>query len=198
MYREQTTDRLSSKPKSTTIPISCVRHDDTHKLVYGQHKGRTCKQQQCAHVCRYVNSLLSMSGLLLSTVTVFFRGLPCLMDCSSWSLACAGLPPFLAPPPKADGPGGGGGGGGPDVGAGGGGGGGGGGKGMPDASVFKGPYGTTNNAVATCGRSTWGPYDGRTVSASTSGGRLPRTCACVGVTHGGLGPMTERNDSLVV
>lgn len=100
--------------------------------------------------CVYVYSLLSMSGLLLSTVTVFFRGLPCLMDCSSWSLAWAGLPPFLAPPPKADGPGGGG----PDDGAGGGGGGGGGGKGMPDVSVFKGPYETTNNAVAACGRST--------------------------------------------
>jgi len=74
--------------------------------------------------------LLLMSGLLLSLVTVFFRGLPSLMDCSSWSRACNGLlPPFLlAPAPNiGGGPDGGGGGGGPDrvVGAGGGGGGGG-------------------------------------------------------------------------
>jgi hypothetical protein len=70
-----------------------------------------------------------MSGLLLSLVTVFFRGLPSLMDCSSWSLACNGLPPFLpGPAPKA---GAGGGGGGPDrVAVGGGGGGGGGGNGI--------------------------------------------------------------------
>lgn len=51
-----------------------------------------------------------MSGLLLSFITVFFRGLPCLIDCSNWSLAWAGLP-FLDPPPNAGSPGGGGGGG---------------------------------------------------------------------------------------
>lgn len=62
-----------------------------------------------------------MRGLLLSTVTVFFKGLPIRMDCSSWSLAWAGLA-FLPPPPKAGNAGGGGGG--PDSGGGGGGGGG--------------------------------------------------------------------------
>lgn len=68
-----------------------------------------------------------MSGLLLSLVTVFFRGFPSLMDCSSWSLACNGLPPFLPGlAPNAGGPNdGGGGGGGPERVAGGGGGGGG-------------------------------------------------------------------------
>lgn len=103
-----------------------------------------------------------MSGLLLSLVTVFFRGLPSLMDCNSWSLACSGLlPPFLlAPVPNiGGGPDGGGGGGGPDraVEAGGGGGGGGG------------------NGIAVCGRAgktdknkqcqvsrTGHHYDGRT------------------------------------
>lgn len=74
---------------------------------------------------------LSTIGLLLSLVTVFFRGLPCLIDCSNWSLAWTGLP-FLPPPPNAGNPASGGGGGGPDselvIG---GGGGGGGGNGMP-------------------------------------------------------------------
>lgn len=67
---------------------------------------------------------LSTSGLLLSLVTVFLKGLPNLMDCSSWSLAWTGLT-FLPPTPNAGSPGGGGGGG-PGREASGGGGGGGG------------------------------------------------------------------------
>lgn len=88
--------------------------------------------QSLATTTKYMKSVysLSTSGLLLSTVTVFFKVLPCLIDCSRLSLAWAGLT-FLLPPPNAGSPGGGGGGG-PGRLAGGGGGGGG--KGMSSIS----------------------------------------------------------------
>lgn len=65
---------------------------------------------------------LPIIGPLLSLVTVFFKVLPCLMDCNNWSLAWPGFP-FFPPPPNAGRPIGGGNGG-PEDGAGGGGGGG--------------------------------------------------------------------------
>jgi len=101
---------------------------------------------------------LVTSGLLLSLVTVFFRGLPSLMDCSSWSLACNGLPPFL--PGLAPNTGGkddgGGGGGGPER-VTGGGGGGGGGNGMAICTRS----GKTDKKQAV-GSVVWDHYDGRT------------------------------------
>lgn len=120
---------------NNNLPISCIRYDDTcGKIIITtsqQHDEGETKKNRMGDRRRYS---LSISGLLLSTVTVFFSGLPCLMDCSSWSRAWTGLPPFLDLPPNAGRAGGGGG---PDrpAAAGGGGGGGGGGNGIS----FKGP-----------------------------------------------------------
>lgn len=123
---------------------------------------------------------LSTSGLLLSLVTVFFKGLPCLMDCNSWSLAWTGLP-FLPPPPNAGSPGGGGGGG-PDRVAGGGGGGGGG-NGIPISFSVLHTSGKTNKQndqyLNRKSRGRWcrRPADGKTSLLRGCGVRPPERCS---------------------